>query len=113
MIPISDLAISLQDMAKCMKNIGIRTSLDFCPISNLGPELILLIMKTLEEILEEADFRLTSVAIQISDTVCFEITGTDHEFVSRSLEGGYGLQTEKIPAGYRLLLLKEGEVVQS
>lgn len=113
MIPISDLAISLQDMAKCMKNIGIRTSLDFCPISNLGPELILLIMKTLEEILEEADFRLTSVAIQISDTVCFEITGTAHEFVSRSLEGGYGLQTEKIPAGYRLILLKEGEVVQS
>lgn len=113
MIPISDLAISLQDMAKCMKNIGIRTSLDFCPISNLGPELILLITKTLEEILEEADFRLTSVAIQISDTVCFEITGTDHEFVSRSLEVGYSLQTEKIPAGYRILLLKEGEVGQS
>ena len=113
MIPISDLAISLQDMAKCMKNIGIRTSLDFCPISNLGPELILLITKTLEEILEEADFRLTSVAIQISDTVCFEITGTDHEFASRSLEGGYGLQAEKIQAGYRLLLLKEGEVVKS
>ena len=112
-IPMGDLAISLQDMAKCMKNIGIRTSLDFCPISNLGPELILLITKTLEEILEEADFRLTSVAIQISDTVCFEITGTDHEFVSRSLEGGYSLQTEKIPAGYRLLLLKEGEVGQS
>ena len=113
MIPISDLAISLQDMAKCMKNIGIRTSLDFCPISNLGPELILLITKTLEEILEEADFRLTSVAIQISDTVCFEITGTACEFVSHSLEGGYSLQTEKIPAGYRLLLLKEGEVGQS
>ena len=112
-IPMGDLAISLQDIAKCMKNLGIRTSLDFCPISNLGPELILLIMKTLEEILEEADFRLTSVAIQISDTVCFEITGTDHEFVSRSLEGGYSLQTEKIPAGYRLQLLKEGEVVQS
>ena len=113
MIPMGDLAISLQDMAKCMKNLDIRTSLDFCPISNLEPELILLIMKTLEEILEEADFRLTSVAIQISDTVCFEITGTDHEFVSRSLEGGYSLQTEKIPAGYRLLLLKEGEVGQS
>lgn len=113
MIPISDLAISLQDMAKCMKNIGIRTSLDFCPISNLGPELILLITKTLEEILEEADFRLTSVAIQISDTVCFEITGTDHEFVSRSLEGGYRFQAEKIPAGYRFLLSQEGEVVQS
>lgn len=112
-IPMGDLAISLQDIAKCMKNLGIRTSLDFCPTSNLGPELILLITKTLEEILEEADFRLTSVAIQISDTVCFEITGTDHEFVSRSLEGGYSLQTEKIPAGYRLLLLKEGEVGQS
>lgn len=112
-LPIGDLAISLQDMAKCMKNIGIRTSLDFCPISNLGPELILLITKTLEEILEEADFRLTSVAIQISDTVYFEITGTDHEFVSRSLEGGYSLQTEKIPAGYRLLLSQEGEVTQS
>ena len=112
-IPMGDLAISLQDIAKCMKNLGIRTSLDFCPTSNLEPELILLITKTLEEILEEADFRLTSVAIQISDTVCFEITGTDHEFVSRSLEGGYSLQTEKIPAGYRLLLLKEGEVGQS
>lgn len=112
-IPIGDLAISLQDMAKCMKNLEIRTSLDFCPISNLGPELILLITKTLEEILEEVDFRLTSVAIQISDTVCFEITGTDHEFVSRSLEGGYSLQTEKIPAGYRFLLSQEGEVVQS
>lgn len=112
-IPMGDLALSLQDMAKCMKNLRIRASLDFCPTSNLEPELILLIMKTLEEILEEADFRLTSVAIHISDTVCFEITGTDHEFVSRSLEGGYGLQTEKIPAGYRLLLLKEGEVGQS
>lgn len=112
MIPISDLAISLQDMAKCMKNIGIRTSLDFCPISNLGPELILLITKTLEEILEEADFRLTSVAIQISDTVCFEITGTDHGLAPHSLEDGYRFQTEKIPAGYRLLLLKEGEVAQ-
>ena len=112
-IPMGDLALSLQDMAKCMKNIGIRTSLDFCPISNLEPELILLIMKTLEEILEEADFRLASMAIQISDTVCFEITGTDHEFASRSLEGGYGLQAEKIQAGYRLLLLKEGEVVKS
>ena len=112
-IPMGDLAISLQDIAKCMKNLGIRTSLDFCPTSNLEPELILLITKTLEEILEEADFRLTSVAIQISDTVCFEITDTDHEFVSRSLEGGYSLQAEKIPAGYRLMLLKEGEVVQS
>lgn len=112
-IPMGDLAISLQDMAKCMKNLGIRTSLDFCPTSNLEPELILLIMKTLETILEEADFCLTSIAIHISDRVCFEITGTDHEFVSRSLEGGYSLQTEKIPAGYRLLLLKGGEVVQS
>lgn len=112
-IPMGDLAISLQDIAKCMKNLGIRTSLDFCPTSNLEPELILLIMKTLEEILEEADFCLTSVAIQISDTVCFEITGTACEFVSHSLEGGYSLQTEKFPAGYRLLLLKEGEVGQS
>ena len=110
---MGDLAISLQDMAKCMKNLGIMTSLDFCPTLNLEPELILLIMKALEEILEEADFRLTSVAIQISDTVCFEITGTACEFVSHSLEGGYSLQTEKIPAGYRLLLLKEGEVGQS
>ena len=112
-IPMGDLAISLQDVAKCMKKLGIRTSLDFCPTLNLEPELILLITKTLEEILEEADFRLTSVAIRISDTVCFEITGTDREFVSRSLEGGYSLQAEKIPAGYRLLLLQEGEVVQS
>ena len=51
MIPVGDLAISLQDMAKGMKNLGIRTSLDFCPTSNLEPELILLIMKALEEIL--------------------------------------------------------------
>ena len=113
MIPMGDLAISLQDMAKCMKNLGIRTSLDFCPTSNLEPELILLIMKALEALLEEVDFRLASMTIQISDRVCFEITGTDHEFVSRSLEGGYSLQAEKIPAGYRLLLLQEGEVVQS
>ncbi|WP_297054340.1 hypothetical protein [Duncaniella muris] len=112
-IPMGDLAISLQDMAKCMKNLEIRTSLDFCPTSNLAPELILLIMKTLETILEEADFCLTSIAIRISDRVCFEITGTDHEFVPRFLEGGYRLQAEKVPAGYRLMLLKEGEVLQS
>ena len=112
-IPMGDLAISLQDVAKCMKKLGIRTSLDFCPTSNLEPELILFIMKALEEILEEADFCLTSVAIQISDTVCFEITGTDREFVPRFLEGGYRLQAEKVPAGYRFLLLKEGEVGQS
>ena len=111
-IPIGDLAISLQDMAKCMKNLGIRTSLDFCPISNLEPELILLIMKTLEEILEEADFCLTSVAIRISDTACFEVADIDHGLAPRSLEGGYRFQTEKISVGYRLLLLKEGEVVQ-
>ena len=112
-IPMGDLAISLQDMAKCMKNLEIRTSLDFCPTSNLAPELILLIMKTLETILEDADFRLTSMAIRISDRACFEITGTDHEFIPRFLEGGYRLQAEKVPAGYRLMLLKEGEVVQS
>lgn len=112
-ILMGDLALSLQDMAKCMKNVGIRTSLDFCPTSNLEPEFILFIMKALESILEEADFRLVSTAIQIGSTVSFEITGTDHEFVSRSLEGGYSLQAEKIPAGYRLLLLQEGEVVQS
>lgn len=112
-IPMGDLAISLQDMAKCMKNLGIRTSLDFCPTSNLEPELILLIMKALEALLEEVDFRLASMTIQISDTVCFEITGTDHEFVSRSLEGGYSLRTEKIPAGYWFLPLQEGEEVQS
>ena len=111
-IPIGDLAISLQDMAKCMKNLGIRTSLDFCPISNLEPELILLIMKTLEEILEEADFCLTFVAIRISDTACFEVADIDHGLAPRSLEGGYRFQTEKISVGYRLLLLKEGEVVQ-
>ena len=112
MIPMGDLAISLQDVAKCMKKLGIRTSLDFCPTSNLEPELILFIMKALEEILEEADFCLTSMEIRISDTVCFEITGTDHGLAPHSLEDGYRFQTEKIPAGYRLLLLKEGEVAQ-
>ena len=112
-IPMGDLALSLQDMTKCMKNIGIRTSLDFCPTSNLEPEFILFIMKALESILEEADFRLVSTAIQIGSTVSFEITGTACEFVSHSLEGGYGLQAEKIQAGYRLLLLQEREVVQS
>ena len=70
-------------------------------------------MKALEALLEEADFCLTSMAIQISDTACFEITGTDHEFVSSFLEGGYRLQAEKVPTGYRLLLLQEGEVMQS
>ena len=110
---MGDLALSLQDMAKCMKNIGIRTSLDFCPISNLEPELILFIMKTLEAILEEADFCLTSMTIRIRDTVCFEITGMDQEFVPHFLDGGYRLQTEKIPAGYRFLPLQEGEEVQS
>lgn len=113
MIPMGDLALSLQDMAKCMKNVGIRTSLDFCPTSYLEPEFILFIMKALESILEEADFRLVSTAIQIGSTVSFEITGTACEFVSHSLEGGYGLQAEKIQAGYRLLLLQEREVVQS
>ena len=112
MIPMGDLAISLQDMTKCMKNLDIRTSLDFCPTSNLEPELILLIMKILEEILEETGFRLTSIAIRISDTVCFEITGTEHEFVPRSLAGRYQFQAEKIPAGYRLLLSQEGEMAQ-
>ena len=111
-IPMGDLAISLQDVAKCMKKLGIRTSLDFCPTSNLEPELILFIMKALEEILEEADFCLTSMEIRISDTVCFEITGTDHGLAPHSLEDGYRFQTEKIPAAYRLLLLKEGEVAQ-
>ncbi len=113
MIPMGDLAISLQDVTKCMENLGIRISLDFCPASNLEPELILLIMKTLEEILEETDFYLTSVAIRISDTACFEVAGTDHEFVPRVLEGGYRLQAVKVPTGYRLLLLQEGEVMQS
>ena len=112
-IPMGDLALSLQDMAKCIKNLGIWTSLDFCPTSNLEPELILFIMKTLEAILEEADFCLTSMTIRIRDTVCFEITGMDQEFVPHFLDGGYRLQTEKIPAGYRFLPLQEGEEVQS
>lgn len=112
-IPMGDLALSLQDMAKCIKNLGIWTSLDFCPTSNLEPELILFIMKTLEAILEEADFCLTSMTIRIRDTVCFEITGMDQEFVPHFLDGGYRLQTEKIPAGYRFLPLQGGEEVQS
>ena len=110
-IPDRDLMISLQDMVKCMKNIGIRASLTFCPASELEPAYILLIMKTLEAILEETDFSLTSMAIRISDTACFEIAGTDHEFIPRSFEGGYRLQAEKMQADYRLQLLKEGEVV--
>lgn len=113
MIPTGDLALSLQDMAKCMKNVGIRTSLDFCPTSNLEPEFILFIMKALESILEEADFCLTSMTIRIRDTVCFEMTGMDQAFIPHFLDGGYRLQTEKLQAGYRLLLLQEGEVVQS
>ncbi len=112
-IPMGDLALSLQDMAKCMKNLGIRASLDFCPTSNLEAELILLTMKALEVLLEEADFCLTSMTIRIRDTVCFEITGMDQEFVPHFLDGGYRLQTEKIPAGYRFLPLQEGEEVQS
>ena len=112
-IPMGDLALSLQDMAKCMKNLRIRASLDFCPTLNLEPELILLIMKALEALLEEADFCLASMTVQISDKVCFEITGMDQEFVPHFSDGGYRLQTEQIPAGYRLLLLQEGEGVQS
>lgn len=112
MIPMGNLAISLQDMAKCMEKLAIRTSLDFCPPSDLEPELILLIMKTLEEILEEADFCLTSVAIRISDTACFEISGTDHKPAPRSLEDGYRFRTEKNPAGYRLVLSQEGGMAQ-
>ena len=111
-IPKEDLAISLQDMVKCMKNIGIRTSLDFGFASDLEPEYMLLIMKTLEMILEETEFSLTSVAIRISDTVCFELAGADHAFVPCSFAGGYRLLTEELHTGYRLLLLKEGEVVQ-
>ena len=113
MIPIGDLAISLQDMVKCMKNLGIRASLDFCPTWDLSPELILLIMKVLEEILEKADFGLTCMAIRIGNTVCFEIAGTEQVLAPRILVGGYRLQTEKSPAGYRVLLLEEGEVVRS
>ena len=113
MIPMGDFAISLQDLAKCMQNLGIRISLDFYPPSDLEPKLILLIMKTLEEILERAEFSLISVAIRISDTACFEVAGTDHEFAPSFPEDGYRFRTEKIPAGYRLLLRKEGEVVQS
>ena len=112
-IPMGDLALSLQDMAKCMKNLGIRASLDFCPTSNLEAEFILLTMKALEALLEEADFCLTSMTIRIRDTVYFEITGMDQEFVPHFLDGGYRLQTEKIPAGYRFLPLQEGEEVQS
>ena len=112
-IPIGDLAISLQDMAKCMKNLDIGTSLDFCPASNLEPKLILLIMKTLQEILEAADFCLTCVAIRIGDTACFEITGTPHAFAPRFSKDGYLFQTQKIPAGYRLLLLKEENGVRA
>lgn len=64
-----------------------------------------------QDFLESCQY--VAVAIQISDTVCFEITGTDREFVPRFLEGGYRLQAEKVPTGYRLLLLQEGEVMQS
>lgn len=108
MIPNEDLAISLQDMAKCLENLNIRTSLDFCPPQELGPRLILLIMKTLEAILEEADFHLVSLTIRVDNIACFEITGTDKEFVPPSPEDGYRLLAEKTQDGYRLLLLPEG-----
>lgn len=108
MIPNEDLAISLQDMAKCLENLNIRTSLEFCPPRELGPGFILLIMKTLEAVLEEADFRLGSLTIRVDGTACFEITGADKEFVPRPPEDGYRLLAEKTQDGYRLLLLPEG-----
>ena len=112
MIPMGDLAISLQDMVKCMKNADIQTSMNFYPTSDLEPKLILLIMKTLETSLEKANFSLNSIKITISDIVCFEITGTNHEFASCFLEDGYRVQMEKIPMGYRLMILQDEEVVQ-
>ena len=75
---------------------------------NFVPGFILLIMKTLEAVLEEADFRLGSLTIRVDGTACFEITGADKEFVPRPPEDGYRLRTEKTQAGYRLLLLPEG-----
>lgn len=109
-IPMSDLAISLQDMIQCMKTLGIQIRLDFSPSANLEPALILLIIKTLETLLEEADFSLSYMTICIRNTIYFEITGTNHEFLPRTLEGGYRLQSQKIQAGYRLLLTPEREV---
>ena len=111
-IPMGDLAISLQDMAKCMKNLEIRTSLDFLPHIEFSTRADSSHYENLGNDSEDADFRLTSMAIRISDTVCFEITGTDHEFIPRFLEG-ISSSGRKGSAGYRLLLLKEGEVVKS
>lgn len=108
-IPISDLHISLHDMAKCMRKLGIKTDLNIDPRFDLSPNLILLMMKTLEEILEEADFCITALSIHISDTIYFEVTSLDHKFYSRTLEGNYYLQVETLPTGYRLTILQKGE----
>lgn len=72
MIPNNDLRISLEDMAKCMRNIGLDVRLIFCPTKQLEPQCILYAMKRLEEILEESDFRLSAISICVSDDVYFE-----------------------------------------
>ena len=108
-IPKEDLAISLQDLAKGMNKIGIKTEIDFRPAADLEPEYMLLIMKTLEMILEKADFCMTSVTVRIREKACFELAGINYEFDSCSFGDGYGILAEKSPEGTRLLLVKEGD----
>ncbi len=70
-IPNDDLRLSLEDMVKCMNNIGIEVKLEYNPCAQIDAEHILWAMKELEELIEQSNFALPEMSILVSDNVYF------------------------------------------
>lgn len=103
-IPIQDFQISLNDMISCMNTAGIQADLFFNPAKEFSPKLVLQTIKTLEDILEQAQFIMTSLHLQVEDVVAYTVSGATVSLTSRDVDDSCQLRMDENTDRYVFLL---------
>ena len=108
-----DIKISLEDMVRAMKNMGIRACVHWDPSDAFPADFSLLVLDTLEGILEYEGFTLKEAIIEtVPGGVAFEIrrTGNDLKKAAyQGVNGHYSVFSQDLPDGYRITLSAGGD----
>ena len=108
-----DIKISLEDMVRAMKNMGIRACVHWDPSDAFSADFSLLVLDTLEGILEYEGFTLKEAIIEtVPGGVAFEIrrTGNDLKKAAyQGVNGHYSVFSQDLPDGYRITLSAGGD----
>ena len=108
-----DIKISLEDMVRAMKNMGIRACVHWDPSDAFSADFSLLVMDTMEGILEYEGFTLKEAIIEtVPGGVAFEIrrTGNDLKKAAyQGVNGHYSVFSQDLPDGYRITLSAGGD----